>query len=162
MKTRIYTLLLPTMAALAFVLTAPISGWAQESHSAKAARLMNDSGFTYTKASETVWTVPFEGKALKNITVAASVSDDVLTVFAIVAEKKNVKATPEMMKKLLGLNEQLDRVKIGLDKEGDVFVRIDLSIRILDKQELKENLDQVAAAANDVFAALKPFWIVTK
>ena len=67
-----------------------------------------------------------------------------------------------MMKKLLGLNEQLDRVKIGLDKEGDVFVRIDLSIRILDKQELKENLDQAAAAANDVFAALKPFLIATK
>ena len=162
MKTRIYTLLLPTMAALAFVLTAPISGWAQESPSAKAARLMNDSGFTYTKASDAVWTVQFEGKSLKNITVIASVGDNVMILFAVVAEKKNVKATPAMMKKLLGLNEELDRVKIGIDKEGDVFVRIDLSIRILDKQELKENLDQAAAAANDVFAALKPFLIATK
>lgn len=47
-------------------------------------------------------------------------------------------------------------------KEGDVFVRIDLSIRVLDKQEMQENIDQVAAAANEVFAGLKPYLITAK
>lgn len=134
----------------------------QESHASKVARVLNDSGLTFTKQSATVWSVPFEGKKLKDITVILSVSDDLLTVFSLIAEKKDLKLTPEILQKLLRSNEDFDRVKIGIDKDGDVFARIDLTIRVLDAAELKTNVEQVSAAADEVFDYLKPVLVKKK
>jgi hypothetical protein len=83
-------------------------------------------------------------------------------LFALVAEKKDLKLTPEAMAKMLRLNSDLDRVKIGVDDDGDAFVRIDASIRILDTDEFKALIEQTAAAADEVFAALKPFLAAPK
>ncbi len=139
---------------------------AQDKISAKVASLLESSGYPYTKAADSVWAVPFEGKALSKFNVVASVvaltEQDILVLFVIVAEAKNLKVTPELMRIMLKLNGDLDRVKIGFDKDGDVFVRIDLSIRVLDSQELKGNIEQVAAAADEVYTAIKPFVNVSK
>jgi len=51
---------------------------------------------------------------------------------------------------------------VGIDKDGDVFVRVDLSIRVLDKDEMTVNVDQVAATADEVFKGLKPNLAVAK
>ncbi|MGD9590349.1 MAG: YbjN domain-containing protein [Pyrinomonadaceae bacterium] len=134
----------------------------QESHTQKVARVINETGFNFTKAGDGVWTIPFEGKVQKDITVVISVSEDLLTLFSIVAVKKDFKPTPELHQKLLRFNDDLDRVKVGIDKDGDIFVRIDLSIRNLDKDELKVNIDQAAAAADEVFKAVKPTFVKTK
>jgi len=48
-------------------------------------------------------------------------------------------------------------VKIGIDNDGDAFVRTDISIRILDKDALKAVIEQVAAAAEETYAAMKPY-----
>ena len=135
---------------------------AQDSSSPKIARLLEDSGYPYTKAANNVWSVPFLGKALPNFLLVASAQQDILVLFVVVAEKKDLKITPELMQKMLKLNGDLDRVKIGFDKDGDAFVRVDLSVRVLDSQELKENIEQVAAAADELFRAIKPFTISTK
>ena len=66
------------------------------------------------------------------------------------------------MGKLLKLNGELDRVKIGIDGEGDTFVRIDLSVRRMDEEEMKENIEQVAAATDVVYAAIKPYVTTSK
>ena len=118
---------------------------------------MEASGYSYTKAADSVWAIAFEGKSLPKFNVIASTQEDVLVLFAIVAEKKNLRPAPEAMHKLLQLNSDLDRVKIGIDKDGDLFVRVDLSIRVLDTQELKENVEQVAAAADVVFSSMRPY-----
>ncbi len=47
-------------------------------------------------------------------------------------------------------NHHVDRVKIGLDDDGDTFVRVDLSLRLLDAQEFKLNVEQVAAGADEL------------
>ncbi len=129
---------------------------AQDASSAKVARLLNESKISYTKQSETVWSVPFEGKQLKDISVVVSTADPIVVVFAVVAEKKDFKLTPELMQKLLRSNQDFDRVKVGIDKDGDIFVRVDLSARLLDVEELKANVEQVSAAADEVYAFVKP------
>jgi len=57
----------------------------------------------------------------------------------------------------LKFNHRVDRVKIGLDDDGDTFVRVDLSLRVLDAQEFKLNVEQVAAGADEVFAGIQTF-----
>jgi hypothetical protein len=51
----------------------------------------------------------------------------------------------------------MDRVKISIDKDGDLNVRVDLSIRRLDVEELKTNIEQLSAAADELYSAIKPF-----
>lgn len=132
------------------------------SSAAKLARLLEESGDSYTKAADNVWTIAFKGKALPEFNVIATTGQDMLVLMAIVAKKKTLKVTPKMLQKLLRLNEDLDRVKIGIDQSGDVFVRVDLSVRTVDAQEFKENIEQLAAATDEVFAAMKPFITIVK
>src|SRR3989304_2158870 len=47
--------------------------------------------------------------------------------------------TPELVRTLLQCNGDLGRVKVGIGDDGDVFVRIDLTERLLDARELSEN-----------------------
>jgi Putative bacterial sensory transduction regulator len=135
-----------------------------KSPQARIAQLLEESKYSYTKAADNVWAIAFEGKALTKFNVFATTTtqQDILVVFVVVAEKKRLKVSPELTQKLLKLNEEMLRVKVGIDGEGDMFVRVDLSIRVLDSQELKTNVEQVAAAADEVFAATKSFITIAK
>jgi hypothetical protein len=146
------------MAASASTAFAEPPQGAQKSSSAtKLAQILDQSGYTFTKAADNVWVIPFKGKALTEFSVFITSVEDIVVIGAVVAEKKNMKVTPEMMQKLLRLTHNLDRVKIGFDDEEDLFVRVEVSARVLDTEEFKANTEQVAAAADEVFAAIKPF-----
>ena len=162
MKRKSSTLVLLTIVTLACFNAGLHTSFAQDSPSTKIARLLEDSGYPYAKAADNVWSIPFKGKALPNFLLVASVEKDILVLFVVVAEKKDLKVTPELMQRMLKLNGDLDRVKIGFDKDGDAFVRVDLSVRVVDLQEFKENVDQVGAAADEVYTAIKPFTIPRK
>jgi hypothetical protein len=146
-----------TIVICSFALS--ISASSQESSAAKAGRLLNESGINFTKVAKDVWTVPFEGKNLRSFQVLVGVDKDVLVMFVIVTDKKKYTRSPELLNKLLSQNDQMDRVKIGIDKQGEIAVRIDLTVRLLDKRELSENLDQLAAASDEIFAIVQPYLV---
>ena len=162
MKRKSPALILLAIAALACFNPGLRTSFAQDSPLPKVARLLEESAYPYSKSANNVWSIPFQGKALPNFLLVASVEQDILVLFVVVAEKKDLKVTPEMMQRMLKLNGDLDRVKIGFDKDGDAFVRVDLSVRVLDVQEFKANVEQVAAAADEVYTAIKPFTIPRK
>lgn len=137
-------------------LTAVVT-YAQETPNAKAARLLNESGAKFTKVAEGIWTVPFNGKQLRDFSVVIAADKELLLMFATVSRQKEFRAAAELFRKLLTHNDEFDRVKIGIDKDGDVIVRIDLSMRLVDKKELNDSLNQTAAAADEVYASIKPF-----
>jgi hypothetical protein len=131
--------------------------------SAKVLQLLESTGLGYTKAQGSVWVVKYKGEQLAEFPVIIIYSQDMLILVSVVAEKKDYKLTPELMQKLLGLNDDLDRVKVGIDKDdGDLFVRIDLTLRVVDETEFKANLDQISAAVDETYAALKPFLTTPK
>ena len=80
-------------------------------------------------------------------------------MFVQVVKQKDYKPSAEMFSTLLLQNDAMDRVKIGLDDEREVVVRIDLIIRLLDKREFTENLDQLAAASDQIYGIVKPHLI---
>jgi hypothetical protein len=125
----------------------------------KIAGLLDQSGDSYTKVNENTWTIKFKGKALSDFNVfISSTPEGVLVVLVIVAEKKNLKGNPpEMMYKLLKFGA--DFVKIGLNDYDDLFVSAELPTRTLDLQEFKDVVDQVAAAADQVYAIVRPYMI---
>ncbi len=125
----------------------------------KIAQLLEESGHSYGKASTNVWTVKFKGNNLEDVNVIVIGHDGMLIMVSVVAEKKDYKASPELLMKLLRLNDDYDRLKIGIDDDGDLFVRIDLTLRVVDAQEFKTNVEQVSAAADEIQAVIKPYLV---
>jgi len=122
--------------------------------------LLRDSGYKYTRVtsnSAAVWTVPFTRDALGSTRVIVSTDKGVLVSFVTVVEGTKLRKAPELLMKMLQINNSLDQVKIGFDEDGDAFVRIDEALRLVDAQEMKAVLDQLSAAAEELFIAMRPF-----
>ena len=153
----ITVMLLSNLPAVANARAIFKNGNPQNASTARVVQLLEDSGYKYTKKSATVWTIDFTGKTLKSFKVILATQDDLLVTFVVVARKKDIQISSEFMMKLLNFNHQLDRVKIGIDEDGDLFVRSDINIRILDKTEFKDNIEQVAAATNEVYDGVKSY-----
>ncbi|MGE0129140.1 MAG: hypothetical protein AB7U82_13770 [Blastocatellales bacterium] len=129
---------------------------------AKIVQLLEESGHNYGKAGENVWTIRYKGNHLPEFGVIVIGHENMLILVGVVAEKKDFNATPEMMKKLLSLNDDFDRVKVGIDDDGDLFNRIDLSLRVVDTQEFKANLEQLSSTVDLTYAAIKPYLVTAK
>lgn len=125
----------------------------------KIVQMLEESGHTYGKSADNVWVVKFRGNTLEDIAVITIGHENMLILVSVIAEKKDFKASPELMMKLLRLNDDYDRLKVGIDKDGDMFVRIDLSLRVTDVQEFKLNVEQVSAAADEIATAIKTFMV---
>ena len=135
---------------------------AKDNNSNAIEKLLSQTGYTYvdrSDATDAIWTIDFIGKSLPKYMVIITKADDLVIAFVTVAEKNNVKLTPDAMQKLLQANFSYDKVKIGLGRNGDLSIRIDQSIRITDLQEMKDNINQVAVAADELYAILTPYLI---
>lgn len=126
---------------------------------AKLAGLLEHSGYTYRKAADNVWVVSFKSSSLGEIKIFVTSADDLVVMGTVVAEKKNMQVTPEMMRQLLKLAHEIDRVKIGFDSDDDLFVRSEVGARLFDLEEFKSYMQQLFAANDKIYAAIKPFLV---
>ena len=124
---------------------------------AKLASIVESSGATYKKVAEGVWVVKLKGDALADIDVIVTSAEGLILLGVVVAQKKTMQVSPEMMRTLLKLVHNIDFVKIGFDDDDDLFVRIELPARLFDLEEFKADLQQIAAASDKVYVAIKPF-----
>jgi hypothetical protein len=114
--------------------------------------MLKQTGYTYTTHNATTWSIDLTRKNLGKMKVILSTGSDILVTFVIVAKKAAIQKTPQMMEALLTANHDYDYTKIGLDKDGDMFVRVDMPLRTIDATELKSIVDQVANASDEVYA----------
>jgi len=118
--------------------------------------LLPKSGYQFKQYSPVVWGIDFEGKAIGTVRVIMVAQENIVVIFAIIAKKDEIPLTAELMQTMLRCNHKFDRVKVGLDDDGDAFVRTDTSSRVLDGEEFKAIVEQVAAAANEAYELIKP------
>ena len=101
-----------------------------QSPAAKLEALIKNSGYTSTKVGDNVWTIDFNGKQLAKFKVILSASgkdkDGIVVIFANPVEKSRLPTTPNFMLLLLKANHDFDYVKVGIDGDGDAFVRADI------------------------------------
>ncbi|MFN0085585.1 MAG: YbjN domain-containing protein [Blastocatellia bacterium] len=128
----------------------------------KIVQMLEESGAGYAKASESVWVAKFKGNVREEIVVLVIGHENMLILSGDVVEKQGYKSSPELMMRLLRLNDEYDRVKVGIGDDGEIFVRIDLSLRVVDAREFKENLDQISAAVDEIYGAIKPHLVPVK
>jgi hypothetical protein len=125
---------------------------ATAANAAKLSRLLKETGLTYNTHSGTTWSVDLQRKNIGKVRVITSVGSVVVVTFAILAKKAAIQKTMQLLDALASANHEYDYAKIGLDKDGDLFVRIDTPSRLIDAKELKSAIDQVANASDEVFA----------
>jgi hypothetical protein len=129
----------------------------QGGSAAKVRQYLDQLGGSYTKVSETVWTVPYQGKSFKDYDVFIStIPNSDLIVFGVsIAAKKNLKPSQDFYLTLLRYNNAVDSVKVMIDDDGDLLLRADVNGRIMDFQEFKDILEQVAAATDELHSQIK-------
>ncbi len=129
---------------------------AAESAIERAQRVLSKTGFSYTKHGASTWTTEFDKKNLGKFRVIVSVRDydAPLVTFVVVAKKANVDKTAELMDKLALANYEYDYVKIGMDNDGDMFVRIDNNLRKVDAEQMKATINQVANVSDELFGKI--------
>ena len=81
-------------------------------------------------------------------------------IFVTIARDADIPRTAELEYKMLQLNHEMDRIKVEIDDDGDAAVRSDVTVRTLDTAEMKEQVHQVAASADEVYSAMKPYLAV--
>jgi hypothetical protein len=118
--------------------------------------LLEKSGYSYTKVSDGVWEVPGTGKNLKEFGIRLTLADDILLVMVKLADRKDLKLQPALLTKLLELNHKFDSIKLALSEEM-LYLRMDTHLRLLDSQELKYLVEQIANGAEETYPQIKQF-----
>ncbi len=121
----------------------------------KTAALLDSSGYHYTKLTPKIWSIDFTGKSLPKFKVLV-VGDELDVIFVIIADHDKYTLSPDLAKKLLTFDSSMDRVKIGINDTGDIFVRVDVTSRTMDEADFKANVEQVAAASDEVYGGIQP------
>jgi hypothetical protein len=124
---------------------------------AKIVNLMQADSYNFQPTkSPTVWLIRFAGDHLKDIKVVVTVKDSTMVVFVTLVENQRMPVTTDFMRTLLEQNHELDRVKVGYDRDGDLSVRIDSSMRLMDAAELREVVNQVKNASDEIYGMIEP------
>lgn len=123
--------------------------------------LLEKSGYSYTKVGDGLWEVPGTGKNLKEFGIRLALADDILLVMVRLAGRKEVKLEPTLLTKLLELNHKFDWVKLAISDEI-VYLRMDTHLRLVDSQELKYLIEQIANATDETYPQIKPFLVGAK
>jgi hypothetical protein len=123
----------------------------------KVAQLLDQSGYTYTKHSDTAWSINRQGNYLSQFKVIIAVGSDIMVAFVIVAKKAQMNRSEDLLRTLVRQDHEYDYVKVGLDRDDDLFVRIDSNARLLDLQEFKATIEQVANTSDEIYKQVRPF-----
>jgi len=147
------------IAVAVALLIAPAGAQSQDEQIAKVVSLMKAGDFNYqTTRSATVWAIHVPGKHLKDVKVVVAIGPDVdseLVIFVTVVEKRRMPVTTDFMRHLLEQNHALNQVKVGFDRDGDLSVRIDGTLRVADVQYFGGIVTQVANASDDIYGQIE-------
>jgi hypothetical protein len=126
----------------------------------KLVRLMKEDNFNYvTTTSPTVFVIHQTGDHLKDIKIILAIGtddDSDLVVFVTVTPKATMPTTADFRYILLKANHEYDQVKVGLDGDDDLSVRIDATMRLADATYLKNVINQVKNASDEIYSKIQP------
>lgn len=146
------------LAGIALSLCFTASAYADDAaDGTRVDKLLKQAGYAFEKKTDTVWVIKQHGDNLGDFREILAVGDGLLVIFVTIARDADIPRSEELEYKLLQLNHQMDRIKVEIDDDGDAAVRADVTLRTLDTAELKEEVHQVAASADEVYGAMKPY-----
>lgn len=104
------------------------------------------SGLKYRKVKDRFWFGTCESKLVANCQILMTATPQMLVIGVVIKQKKDLSLTPDVLAGLLRLNHNLERVKVGIDDDGDLFERVEVTTRGLDADEILTDLKAVQDA----------------
>jgi len=148
------------LAAVLFTPALPVRAQVPQATIDRLVSLMQQDGFHYnTTSSPTVFAIHFTGGHLKDIKVVIALGGDEdsdLVVFVTVTPKATMPPTADFRATLLKFNHEYDQVKVGFDADGDLSVRTDASMRLADATYVKNVINQVKNASDEIYGKIQP------
>jgi hypothetical protein len=146
-------------AALLFSLVLPMAAQTSDQGIAKMVSLMQANNYSFiTTSSPTVWVIHFTGTHLKDtkVILALDTDNNLMVIFVTVVEKRRMPVTIDFLHQLLKFNHEYDRVKVGLDADDDLSVRIDAPLRLADTKEFGDIVTQIKNASDEIYGKIEP------
>lgn len=129
--------------------------------SSKLEALLKGSDYkSLAKVNDSAWTLDFNGKRLAKFRIVITLSEKetggIIVAFANPVSKGQLpKNSVKLMTALLKANYDFDYVKVGIDDDGDLFVRTDLPPDT-GPARFKNAIEQLAAATDELYGRIKP------
>ncbi|MBZ5522564.1 MAG: YbjN domain-containing protein [Acidobacteriia bacterium] len=76
-------------------------------------------------------------------------------VGTVVQTKAQLNLSADLLMKLMQMNNELDFVKVGIDNDGDLFVRSELRMASLTAEDFKASVKNVVDASSKIYSLLK-------
>jgi hypothetical protein len=145
-------------SAAIFLATLIIFGATSEAYSQKAKKpagqspeakievFFKASGLQYRRPSADVWGVVRDG-----VQYFYAVEDGLFVAGVILATREGRSNSCELYETLLKLNHRFDYVKVLIDAEGDLAVRLETTVAGLDQKRFNDLLKQHHLATNNIF-----------
>lgn len=144
------------LAALASLAAAPAAADSNPCFDvAKMAQRIQESGLAWERRGEDLWRVDMESDTRRFVRVVTSCGTNVVIVFAVLANAKDLKRSDALYLYLLRMASRYDHVKIGIDPDGDYLARIDLRARTFDGKDLEAAAKQVRAVVDGLTPDLR-------
>jgi hypothetical protein len=145
------------MAGLLVVLA--LGGLSAAQCTSKINDYVTGSGYTVKVAKPcAMWIISdaldFPRNGLQGLILVAE-QGDMLIVGTVVRPKATLDTSAATLLNFMRLSNDLDSVKIGIDNDGDLFVRVELRSRMLDAAEFKTTVQDVIKASAKAYAATK-------
>ena len=121
---------------------------------AKVATLVKGSKLKAHLVSRNIWMIEPEGGSI--IVVAEA---DIFIVFTVLARASDFKPTAETFAAMLRYAGEADFVKIALDDNGDLVLRIEATTRSVVQKDFNAIVEQVIAASGEAARKLQPFLV---
>lgn len=143
------------VACLALVMA--LGTVAQAQCNSATAEFVNASGYKFKSDPECKYFVMFDALTIPHDGLQGSVligeQEGIVVVGAVIRLKAHLDLSSATLAKLLHLNHELDFLKVGIDHDGDLFLRAELHKKSLDSAALKEALDLVKNGSQKVYDA---------
>jgi hypothetical protein len=100
-------------------------------------------------------TIP-KGDGLSGLLLIANESKTKLVgIGTVVRSKAKLKLSADLLLKLMQLNDELDYVKVGIDHDGDLFVRAELHMASLTAEDFSATVKSVVDASTRIYALVE-------
>lgn len=123
---------------------------------ASVVRLLEGSGYRYSKLNASAWSITFTGKQKDSIQVLIIPDKTDLVLLAVIAERAQIDNNAAALRALLRSNAKLpEGLSVMLDNDNDYIVQSRSLLKALTVADFKSALQAVAAAADDIYGSIK-------
>jgi len=153
-----------TTAALVLCGLLPLQGAAQGREQGspdtvkRVTRLLEGSGFAYSKLTDAAWSVNFKGEFNDSVRVLMYPERNNLIVLSVIADKKLVDESAPALRQLLKINGKLpEQISVMMDNDEDYIVQSRHVLKDLNAESFKNAVEAIAAASDDAYGAIRSF-----